>query len=347
MTSGVAIRSRAARPVELLELRPLGRDHRDLGAGQRLDRGRDGDQRRQCPGRVSGRGRVVGVDIGAVLEQPAGQADRRRRADVVGAGLEGEPEEPDPAAGHAADDLVDPLGEPVLVGQVGQVRGGRHVHLEPALDPGRGDRLELLGQAAPAEPEARVEIGRADPRIETDPFEHRPDVGPGLLGQAGHLVGERDLEREECVGAVLDQLGLLEGDQPERAAERPEDLDEDRLGLRIRARRASDDDPGRLGEVGQRGSLAQELGDGEEPREVADMPVAQQPLRRPDRHRAPDDHDRASLEAGDLGQDGLHGADVGVPAVVDRRPDADQRRSRRSSSRRGRGPSGRPRRAPR
>ena len=120
----------------------------------------------------------------------------------------------------------------------------------PRSIPDDGDRLELLGQAAAAEPEARVQIGRADPRVEPDPFEHRPDVGPGVLGQAGHLVGERDLEREECVGAVLDQLGLLERDQPERPAERPEDLDQDGLGLRIRVRGASDDDAGRLGEVG-------------------------------------------------------------------------------------------------
>ena len=59
-------------------------------------------------------------------------------------------------------------------------------------------------------------------------------------------------------------------------------------------------------------------------RDVANMPVAQQPLRRPDRHRAPDDHHRAPLEPCDLGQDRLDGADVGVAAVVDRRPDADQ-----------------------
>ena len=77
-------------------------------------------------------------------------------------------------------------------------------------------------------------------------------------------------------------------------------------------------------EIGERRSLAQELGDREEARLVGDVPVAQQALRRPDRHRAADDDDRRRIEPGDVGQDRLDGTDVGVAVVVDRRPDADQ-----------------------
>ena len=169
-----------------------------------------------------------------------------------------------------------------------------------------------------------MEICRADPRVEPDPLEDRADVGARPLGQAGHLVGERDLEGEERVRPVLDQLGLLEGDPPERPAERPEHLDQDRLRVAVRVRRPPDHDARRMCEIGERRPLAQELGDREEARLVGDVAVAQQALRGPDRHRAADDDDRRRIEPGDVGQDRLDGTDVGVPVVVDRRPDADE-----------------------
>ena len=97
--------------------------------------------------------------------------------------------------------VVDPLGELLLVREVRLGGRRRDVHREPALATGDRDRLELLGQAAAAEPEARVEHRRPDPRVEADAVEDGAGVGPGTFREAGDLVGERDLEGEERVGA--------------------------------------------------------------------------------------------------------------------------------------------------
>ena len=57
---------------------------------------------------------VIGVHARAVTDEPARQLDRRREPDVVRAGLERKPEEPDRAAGDTADRRIDPLGEETL-----------------------------------------------------------------------------------------------------------------------------------------------------------------------------------------------------------------------------------------
>ena len=155
-----------------------------------------------------------------------------------------------------------------------------------------------LGRQLPPNPKLGRMYGRADPRVEPDRLEHRADVRAGPLRQAGQLVGERDLEGEERVGAVLDQLGFLEGDQPDRRAV---EARTPRRARRARPRSADAVDPmtTRCGEreVAQGRALGEELGDREEARFVAHVAVAQESLAGPDGRRAADDRDRAAARA--------------------------------------------------
>ena len=74
----------------------------------------------------------------------------------------------------------------------------------------------------------------------------------------------------------------------------------------------------------ERGALAEELGDREEPGRVEDPALAQEPLAGPDRQRAADHDGRRGRPAGELPQDELDRAVSAWPAFVDGGPDADE-----------------------
>ena len=181
-----------------------------------------------------------------------------------------------------------------------------------------------MGRQLAAEPEARAHVRRTDARVESDPFEDRPDIRPGPLGQTGQLVGEGDLECQERIGSVLDEFRLLERDETDGRPEGPEELHERGLRGWIRRSRATDDDPMRRGEVCERGSLGKELRDGEEQRLIDDVVIAEETLAGPDRCRAADHRDGSRLERPDLSEDSLDRAHVGVAPIVDRRSHADE-----------------------
>ena len=208
--------------------------------------------------------------------------------------------------------------------QVGRRRRRGDVHRQPERPPGDGKRGQLLGQAAAAEPEARVHVRSPDPRVRPDAREDLVDVRPGLLAQAGDLVRERQLEGEEGVGGVLDDLGRLDVDDEARPGERRVQREHVIEGVGVRVREPADDDPGRIREIFDCGALAQEFRVREGPARRKPG-VEHGPPRPADRQRAADDDDVGRIQDDrELGQHSVDLAKVAQAVIADRRPDADE-----------------------
>ena len=142
-------------------------------------------------------------------------------------------------------DVVDPLREHAAAGRGSpRWRPPSRASAARARDPDMAIVWSSLGRQLPPNPK----LGRmyVEPIRGSSPIASRtgPMSAPGPLRQAGQLVGERDLQGEERVGAVLDELGLLERDQADRCAveartPRPARPSAAAIGRRGR----SDDDP--------------------------------------------------------------------------------------------------------
>ena len=128
------------------------------------------------------------------------------------------------------------------------------------------DRDRLLGQARAADPGARPEERRPDPAVQADALDDRLDVRAGRVGDAGQLVGERDLHPEEDVRSELDQGDRTGIRDQRRRAERRVQVD-DRLGGRLVPRlQPAGHDAVRAIEVLEGLAFAHELGIGDDRR---------------------------------------------------------------------------------
>ena len=104
-----------------------------------------------------------------------------------------------------------------------------------------------------------MHVGPADARVGADTRQDLVDVGSGLLAQRGDLVRERQLERQERVGAVLDDLGCLDVNDEAGRLDAIVQSEDRRERVEIGIRKAPDDDPARVGEIIDCRPLAQEL----------------------------------------------------------------------------------------
>jgi hypothetical protein len=137
--------------------------------------------------------RVVGDDVGSGGAQVRGERQGGGFADVVRVGLEREPQLGDPPPRErprAAEQGLEPSHDLALMDRVRAMdrRHERRLDVQRRGLEGDGDRL--LGQAGAADAGAGLEERGADPRIQADPRDDRLDVGPGGVGDPGHLVGE-------------------------------------------------------------------------------------------------------------------------------------------------------------
>ena len=216
---------------------------------------------RTASGPFGPHGRIVGDHLVPGLDKPPRNVDGRRSTQVVGMGLEAQPEHADPPVGQRQF-CENAMREPILLLQV-HLRGcTSNVHREPATAPGHVDDEELLRQARTAEPEARPHVGGADAWIQRDPLEHLVHLDPVALAQRRNLVDEAQLEGKEGIRRVLDQLGGSHADHHARGLDAVVDILQQSEMAVARFRIATDDDPRRPAEVLHRRALAQELGVG-------------------------------------------------------------------------------------
>ena len=115
---------------------------------------------------------------------------------------------------------------------------------------------DVLGEAAPAPAEARVQEGSPNPLVQPHAVGHHANVRPGALADQGHLVDKADLRGQERIRGVLNHLGAPQVGDEDGAAEWPI---EDGGVLRGRAAVCTEHYPVGVQEVGDRRAFAQEL----------------------------------------------------------------------------------------
>ncbi len=213
---------------------------------------------------MSGHLGIVRLDHRALVAQQADHVHGRRLARVLGAALEGQAPHADALAleraAQAGPQLAHGLraldGVDLLDG--GEHRGG---DAEGLADVAQGGHV--LGQAAAAEADARLEEVGAHPRVVRDALHDAVDVDADGLAQARHLVDERDARGQEGIGHVLDHLRRAQVGHDDGPAEA---LVEARHGPRVGLVAGAHDDALGVEEVLDGVTLAQELGVGHDAR---------------------------------------------------------------------------------
>ena len=228
---------RQGRGVEVAKLLPLRQVQDDVCAGAGLD-GRPGVAQLRVPD--------LGVRHRLRVEhghRTAGPVDRSRHVecrgvpDVIAVRFESRTEDADPLPGEITADLlarqVDHPSAATLVDCVYFAKEPDRLVDAEFFGPGH-ERTDVLGQAAAAEPKARMQEAAADAGIEGQCRGKLGDVGAGGLADLGHRVDEGDLGCQEGVGCHLDQLGRGEVGDDQRDAgvsERRPELTKHLLGV--------------------------------------------------------------------------------------------------------------------
>ncbi len=133
---------------------------------------------RVAPGRsTGGRDRVVGGDLGALLEQQRDDVERGRLAHVVGVRLEGQAQHGDLAVLEVRQRArqVDERQQPLAVVDVDD--GLEQVELVAVQRRDEVERARVLGEARAAVADARLEERRADAGVQPDAVGDGVDVG--------------------------------------------------------------------------------------------------------------------------------------------------------------------------
>lgn len=112
-------------------------------------------------------------------------------------------------SGELTTDQVTGDGDgPAPLAQVDVIDLAQEAHrlLDTEFPGPRGERPDVLGQAAAAEAESRVEEAAPDAGVVSERIREGAHIGAGRVADLRHRVDERDLGREEGVRRDLDQL---------------------------------------------------------------------------------------------------------------------------------------------
>ena len=172
--------------VEIAVLRPVGDEHHRVGqVGDRIDVVHDEDVR-QIGERADDR--IVRDDTRATLHQPSRDVDGRRVAQIVGVGLEREPQQADPTAPQAAQPAAQLAHDQAALRRVDVDRRLQEPGFVPVI-PGRSDQLgDVLAEARTTPPDACVEEATTD-ALFADP---RQAYTRNLIASVPRLSGGTD-----------------------------------------------------------------------------------------------------------------------------------------------------------
>src|SRR3954471_3546635 len=182
------------RPVEVLELWPLGDEHRAVGALERLERRvADLHARAEHARGALPRHRVVRAHVRALALEPAGEHEAGGLTDVVGVRLERHAEERDLLAHEAVQMLLQLADGAPLLELVYFDDGGEELEVVAGVAGELFEGGDVFRKAAAPIANPRPQELRPDPLVEPHPPRHLVHVRAELLGHVRDLVDERDL----------------------------------------------------------------------------------------------------------------------------------------------------------
>src|SRR5579885_1897426 len=148
---------------------------------------------------------VVDDELEALADQPLHQLDERALTQIVGVGLEGQPEDRHPAAAVARDHADDAIDLMLIGGERGVEHEALHVEGLGVV----AQRAKVLGQAGAAERKAGPEIGGRDVELAVGAEDGHDGAAVDAAGLAdlADLVGEAHLQGVPAVVRVFDRLG--------------------------------------------------------------------------------------------------------------------------------------------
>src|SRR4051812_15847874 len=155
--------------VDALELVPLRDEHHGVGAADGAERVVGELEARHEPPRLVLGDRVVRAHVRAGGLEPRAEHERGRLAHVVGVRLEREAEQRDVLADERAEMLLELADDAALLELVDLDDGVEQLEVVAGV---AGELLEggdILGKAASAEPDPRLQELRPDPIVEPDP----------------------------------------------------------------------------------------------------------------------------------------------------------------------------------
>ena len=193
----------------LLDLRPVGQDEAEVGA---LDGFVDGGDEVEvlvldAPLEVFAADRIVGIYLGAIVEEDGDVRERRGFAEVVGAGLEREAEDGDFPVVQVFvvfHGLAQELCLLVIIDLDGSL-DGLEFELVVRREPVQGFRV--LREAAAAVADTGAQEAVADARVVAHAFRDVIDIRADVFAEVRDLVDVADLDGEEIIRRVLDHLG--------------------------------------------------------------------------------------------------------------------------------------------
>ena len=192
-------------PVGHAEFAPLGDQQEGVRAGERLvGVAGVGDSVLKLVLGLFGSDGVVGGYGGSERHQGFGNDQGGSLAHVVGLRLEAKSPHGKVLAAKVCTKMSLDLGDhDALLGVVDRLDGFEDAHGIALLLGGAGQGLDVLGEAASAVANARVNKLGADARIAADALAYLVHVGPHDFAEVGDVVHERNLGGQHGIGGVL------------------------------------------------------------------------------------------------------------------------------------------------
>src|SRR6266704_692789 len=155
--------------------------------------------------------RVGGMHDRAFFKEALDDFERGSEADVVGVGLEGQPEDSNALALHHPKRLANFFKKTIDALSVDAFGGLQDVKVHADGRRQVNESLNVLRETETSIAEAGLEELSTDTRVEAHGMSDFFHVGADFFAEIGNHVGITDFQREKGIRGVLDELGAVDG----------------------------------------------------------------------------------------------------------------------------------------